>query len=101
MCRHSERARRPSAISSWDFVAARTEDGQALRILNVVNESTRPRGSPRHPRHQRRGLRRLHQKAQLESALHDDVYAGRLTLPAAQRKIATNWVRAYHDRFGP
>ena len=28
-------------VWSWDFVAARTDDGQALRILNVVDEYTR------------------------------------------------------------
>lgn len=31
----------PNEIWSWDFVASRTEDGQALRILNVVDEFTR------------------------------------------------------------
>jgi transposase InsO family protein len=34
-------ADRPNAIWSWDFVASRTEDGQPLRILNVVDEYTR------------------------------------------------------------
>ncbi len=28
-------------VWSWDFVAARTEDGQPLRILNIVDEYTR------------------------------------------------------------
>ena len=31
----------PNDVWSYDFVAARTEDGQALRILNVVDEYTR------------------------------------------------------------
>lgn len=31
----------PNGIWSYDFVAARTEDGQPLRILNVVDEFTR------------------------------------------------------------
>jgi putative transposase len=31
----------PNDVWSWDFVAARTEDGQQLRILNVVDEFTR------------------------------------------------------------
>ena len=34
-------ATRPNEIWSWDFVASRTEDGSALRILNVVDEFTR------------------------------------------------------------
>lgn len=34
-------AEAPNAIWSWDFVASRTEDGQSLRILNVVDEFTR------------------------------------------------------------
>ena len=35
------------------------------------------------------------QKDVLENALHRDVCAGRLSLAAAQRQIATNWVAAY------
>jgi transposase InsO family protein len=31
----------PNDVWSWDFVAARTEDGQPLRILNIVDEYTR------------------------------------------------------------
>ena len=31
----------PNEVWSYDFVAARTDDGQALRILNVVDEYTR------------------------------------------------------------
>jgi putative transposase len=31
----------PNHVWSYDFVASRTEDGQALRILNVVDEYTR------------------------------------------------------------
>jgi putative transposase len=34
-------AARPNEIWSYDFVASRTEDGQSLRILNVVDEFTR------------------------------------------------------------
>jgi transposase InsO family protein len=34
-------ATRPNDVWSWDFVAARTEDGQQLRILNIVDEYTR------------------------------------------------------------
>jgi putative transposase len=34
-------ADRPNAIWSYDFVSARTDDGMALRILNVVDEYTR------------------------------------------------------------
>ncbi len=34
-------ATRPNDVWSWDFVAARTEDGQPLRILNIVDEYTR------------------------------------------------------------
>lgn len=34
-------AERPNEISSYDSVASRTEDGRALRILNVVDEFTR------------------------------------------------------------
>jgi transposase InsO family protein len=34
-------ATRPNEIWSYDFLAARTEDGLALRILNVVDEFTR------------------------------------------------------------
>jgi transposase InsO family protein len=31
----------PNEIWSWDFVSTRTEDGQGLRVLNVVDEYTR------------------------------------------------------------
>ncbi len=31
----------PNDVWSYDFVAARTEDGQPLRILNIVDEYTR------------------------------------------------------------
>jgi transposase InsO family protein len=34
-------ASRPNQIWSYDFVASRTSDGRALRILNVVDEHTR------------------------------------------------------------
>jgi len=34
-------ADRPNAIWSYDFVSARTDDGSALRILNIVDEYTR------------------------------------------------------------
>jgi putative transposase len=34
-------ADRPNAIWSYDFVSARTDDGLALRILNIVDEYTR------------------------------------------------------------
>jgi putative transposase len=37
----SLQAQEPNEIWSYDFVAARTEDGLALRILNVVDEYTR------------------------------------------------------------
>jgi transposase InsO family protein len=37
----SLQASRPNEIWSYDFVASRTEDGRALRILNVVDEYTR------------------------------------------------------------
>lgn len=37
----SLQAARPNEIWSWDFVASRTEDGLALRILNIVDEYTR------------------------------------------------------------
>lgn len=37
----SLQAQAPNEIWSYDFVAARTEDGLALRILNVVDEYTR------------------------------------------------------------
>ena len=34
-------ASRPNEIWSYDFVAARTDDGQPLRVLNIVDEFTR------------------------------------------------------------
>ncbi|MGI8803365.1 MAG: HNH endonuclease [Solirubrobacteraceae bacterium] len=41
-----------------------------------------------------------HEKDRLENALHDELCAGRLGLPQAQRLIATDWVGAYRARFG-
>lgn len=41
-----------------------------------------------------------HQKDRLENELHTEVCAGRITLRAAQRAIARNWVAAYRARFG-
>jgi transposase InsO family protein len=37
----SLQATRPGEIWSYDFVSARTDDGQSLRVLNVVDEYTR------------------------------------------------------------
>jgi hypothetical protein len=39
-------------------------------------------------------------KDRLENRLHELVCTGRLSLSAAQRQIATNWVAAYHRLFG-
>lgn len=39
------------------------------------------------------------QKDRLENALHAEVCSGRLSLRAAQRLIATNWLAAYRARF--
>jgi hypothetical protein len=39
-------------------------------------------------------------KDRLENALHRDVCAGRMTLRAAQRTIARDWVAAYRARYG-
>jgi hypothetical protein len=39
-------------------------------------------------------------KDRLENRLHRIVCAGALTLSAAQRQIATNWVKSYHRLFG-
>ena len=41
-----------------------------------------------------------HEKDRLENALHAEVCSGSLTLRAAQRLIATNWVAAFRARFG-
>jgi hypothetical protein len=41
-----------------------------------------------------------HEKDRLENRLHAEVCAGRITLRHAQRLIATDWVAAYHARFG-
>lgn len=38
-----------------------------------------------------------HQKDQLENYLHDQICGGKLSLTEAQRKISTNWIKAYHD----
>jgi hypothetical protein len=39
-------------------------------------------------------------KDRLENALHKEVCAGGLTLEAAQKAIATDWIAAYQQRFG-
>ena len=41
-----------------------------------------------------------HEKDRLENRLHDEVCTGRLRLRRAQRLISTDWVAAYHARFG-
>src|SRR4051794_30873115 len=41
-----------------------------------------------------------HEKDRLENALHDEVCDGRTSLHRAQHLIATDWVAAYHARFG-
>jgi hypothetical protein len=41
-----------------------------------------------------------HQKDRLENELHAEVCGGAITLRAAQRAIARNWVAAYRARFG-
>src|SRR5206468_9221451 len=41
-----------------------------------------------------------HEKDRLENRLHAEVCAGTITLRRAQRLIATDWVAAYHARFG-
>jgi 5-methylcytosine-specific restriction endonuclease McrA len=41
-----------------------------------------------------------HEKDRLENALHAEVCAGRLALGSAQRRIAVDWVSAYHLRLG-
>jgi hypothetical protein len=41
-----------------------------------------------------------HEKDRLEDTLHAEVCDGRLTLRAARRLIARDWVAAYHARFG-
>jgi hypothetical protein len=41
-----------------------------------------------------------HEKDRLENELHSDVCAGRISLRHAQRLIATNWTKAYRQRFG-
>lgn len=40
-----------------------------------------------------------HVKDQLENALHDDICAGRISLPQAQKEIATDWIAAYEKHF--
>ena len=40
-------------------------------------------------------------KDKLENALHREVCAGELSLAAAQREIATNWIAAYKKHIGP
>ena len=41
-----------------------------------------------------------HQKDRLENRLHDELCSGRISLARAQHLIATDWVAAYHARFG-
>jgi hypothetical protein len=41
-----------------------------------------------------------HEKDRLENRLHSEVCAGTITLRAAQRVIARDWVAAYRARFG-
>ena len=36
-----KRALRPNHVWSYDFVSARTHDGRSVRILNLIDESTR------------------------------------------------------------
>lgn len=40
------------------------------------------------------------EKDRLENRLHDDVCSGRIGLRDAQRLIASDWLAAYHRRFG-
>jgi hypothetical protein len=41
-----------------------------------------------------------HEKDRLENRLHQEVCSGQTTLAHAQKLIATDWVTAYHSRFG-
>jgi 5-methylcytosine-specific restriction endonuclease McrA len=41
-----------------------------------------------------------HEKDKLENRLHAEVCSGRITLRRAQHLIATDWLAAYHERFG-
>ena len=40
-----------------------------------------------------------HVKDELENELHDEICRGRIDLAAAQREIATDWIKAYKKRF--
>ena len=42
-----------------------------------------------------------HVKDKLENRLHAAVCSGQMSLAAARRGIATNWIRLYHQLFGP
>ena len=42
----------------------------------------------------------FHEKDELENVLHDQVCAGRIALPEAQRGIATDWVALYQRYLG-
>jgi hypothetical protein len=42
----------------------------------------------------------FHEKDEVENALHDQVCAGQIDLPSAQREIATNWLAVYDQLHG-
>jgi len=42
----------------------------------------------------------FHEKDEVENALHDQVCAGQIELPTAQREIATNWLAVYDQIHG-
>jgi hypothetical protein len=58
------------------------ELGGSNAVANLWPEAARPRPG-------------FHEKDRLENVLHAEVCAGTLTLPEAQRLIATDWLTAY------
>jgi hypothetical protein len=92
----------------------REPEGQGVRSLPPEARLVRVRGRPsrlaRARRLQRadeplarallRPLGRAHTKDRLEGKLHDLVCAGKLSLGAAQRQEAANWINAYKRYVG-
>jgi hypothetical protein len=61
------------------------EAGGSNDIANLWPEGAEPRAG-------------FHEKDQVENYLHDQVCSGAMSLPEAQRAIATNWVEVYEQR---
>jgi 5-methylcytosine-specific restriction endonuclease McrA len=63
------------------------ELGGSNSRANLFPEAARPRPGS-------------HEKDRLENRLHEEMCAGTITMSRAQRLIASDWVAAYHARFG-